>query len=297
MSDVKILAKSRNTLTGNIITTFELSRFPKFLLAQLGTHRRLSKSAESSRARSTKSVIQQVLDDPYVPAWTRNKPGMSGESDYLDYEIDRLNDRQLNLRDNVVNFVQSLAKQYNPHKQNLNRFLEPWMRVSVIVTGTEWNNFFELRTHHTCQDDFRNYAIDMENIYNATPSNDLTYGNWHLPYRDLSIQCNVAKVASVSYANHNKEKTMSQLCDLHDQLWADKHLVPFEHCATPVVSGELVGENPEKNNDFRVLDVFNFTDQSCRSPGFESSEYINTGNFAGFLSYRRIKEFDLSNFL
>ena len=300
MSDVKILAKSRNTLTGDTITTFELSRFPKLLLAELNTHRLLSllsKSAESSRARSTNSVIKQVIDDPYIPTWTRNQKGMSGEACYSAYEIEALNNRQLNLRDNVVEFVRGLSSAFDPHKQNINRYLEPWMRVSVIITATEWDNFFKLRTHHTCQDDFRSYAIEMERLYHTTPSKNLTFGDWHLPYEKFSVQANTAKVAGISYANHNKDKTESELLNLHDRLWTDRHLVPFEHCATPVVPGEKVGENPKNNNILRVVNVFNFSEKPYRSSYMEGSDYVDTGNFSGFLSYRRIKEFDLAHYI
>lgn len=76
--NVSICSKSQNCYTGSVITTFLLEGFPWRLLCELNTHRQITKNAESSRARPTHSVIEQVLADPYIPVWTKAQKGMQG---------------------------------------------------------------------------------------------------------------------------------------------------------------------------------------------------------------------------
>jgi len=80
---LKILLDSRAP-SGARLTTFEV-RIPKFLLAQLNTHRSLSKSAASSRAIPINRTLEAVENDPFVPTyWGKNKKGMSPDEELSD---------------------------------------------------------------------------------------------------------------------------------------------------------------------------------------------------------------------
>lgn len=53
-------------------------RFPRCILSEMNTHRVFSRNSASSRARSLKSTIKQVMEDPYIPLFTENAKGMQG---------------------------------------------------------------------------------------------------------------------------------------------------------------------------------------------------------------------------
>lgn len=65
MTTAKILADSING-TGSRLTTFEVE-VPKYMVAQLNTHRAISRNYESSRAKPFWRVLEQVCTDPYIP--------------------------------------------------------------------------------------------------------------------------------------------------------------------------------------------------------------------------------------
>ena len=59
---------------GRIVTM--VGRFPRCVLSEFNTHRVFSRNSASSRARSVKSVLAGVLEEPYVPVFTENRPGV-----------------------------------------------------------------------------------------------------------------------------------------------------------------------------------------------------------------------------
>lgn len=58
--------------------TTMIVRFPRCILSEMNTHRVFSRNSASSRARSLKTTIKQVMDDPYIPLFTENAKGMQG---------------------------------------------------------------------------------------------------------------------------------------------------------------------------------------------------------------------------
>jgi hypothetical protein len=280
------------------VTSFLLQGFPKVLVGEIAKHRLIAMSCQSSRAMTVGSTIQQIKNDPYLPIWTKNQKGMNGLrltgfrkkfADILSIFLSRI----------VILFVQVLSLTTKTHKQNLNRFLEPWMKVSLILTATEWENFFNLRCADDAQDDLREFAIMMRNKLTDHTPNDLKDGEWHKPYPWLSLEENVAKVASVSYSNHAKDRTITDSMRLFNQLKDSKHWVPFEHCLMAVDPGQIL-----KNSIFeagmrsyisgiQVFDIFQ-PELSCLAWQIEDYVIINTGSFKGFMPLRRFIENDIS---
>ena len=57
--------------------------FPRIILAEVNTHRMLSKNTSSSRAIPFKKMVEAVQNDPFIPiAWQKDHKGMQGE-EYL----------------------------------------------------------------------------------------------------------------------------------------------------------------------------------------------------------------------
>jgi len=138
----KIVADSVNP-QGDRITTFLLT-YPRFIHGELMTHRMFSRNSASSRAIPFKKMIEMVEEDPFIPiAWQKDHKGMQG-TEYLDFKVPSCEGEWLRARSQAVRF----AKELNTHgvtKQLCNRLLEPFMWHTVLVTATEWDNFFELR--------------------------------------------------------------------------------------------------------------------------------------------------------
>jgi thymidylate synthase ThyX len=68
------------------------------------------------------------------------------------------------------------------HKQIVNRLLEPFQHIHVVVTATEWANFFALRRHEDAQPEIKALADAIYAAMEASQPNILDEGEWHLPY-------------------------------------------------------------------------------------------------------------------
>lgn len=141
------------------LTTMKLT-FPRFILAEFNTHRMFSRNSASSRAIPFNKMVKMVEDNPFIPiAWQRDHKGMQG-TEYLSLNDKTfgyfVSDGKIVSREGNVQESWELAKTYaikaaiQLHKQSVtkqlcNRLLEPFMWHTVIVTATEWENFFKLR--------------------------------------------------------------------------------------------------------------------------------------------------------
>lgn len=139
----KVIADSKNEF-GNRITTMIVT-FPRFILAELNTHRMMSRNSASSRAIPFEKMIASVENDPFVPiAFQKDHKGMQG-TEYLEGAQLEL---ALQAYGRSVDSAIQKAKEFaatDATKQLVNRQLEPYMWHTVIVTATEWENFFALR--------------------------------------------------------------------------------------------------------------------------------------------------------
>ena len=269
---VKILADSLNVATGDRITTFEL-KMPKCLLAELNTHRMLSKNAGSSRAIPIKKVIERIKEDPYIPQFTKHQKGMQGE---IGDRIFQVSAKHLWMKQLDAAIQTALdMEQLGVHKQNANRVLEPWMYVPVIVTGTEWSNFFNLRCAEPTHPDLRAIAREMKRQYDENEFKHLYPGEWHIPFSDGLMDRNqfkfrdalkiaTARSARISYATHDGVFDYDRDFGLHDRLLEEEHKSPFECSARAVTSKS---EYPEYSY-------------------LNAGTLVNTRNYRGWLSYR-----------
>lgn len=233
---------------GKRITTLELY-YPRIIHSEFMTHRVFSRNAGSSRAIPVKRLLSSVVSDPYVPEfWGLNQKGMQAQ----EVEADPIICRQiwLEARDDAVRHAQRLADQ-NVHKQHVNRIIEPYTHIRVVVTATgdAWPGFFYLRDHPDAQPEIQKLArAILKSLESSTP----VERTFHLPYvtqeergnNALGIQDRImmsaARCARVSYRTHDGlVPRLEEDMELSGKLWGDPpHLSPFEH---PAVFGE-----PEK---------------------------------------------------
>ena len=205
-----------------------------------------SRNSASSRAIPTAKLIERVLRDPAVPLeWGKNKAGMSA-TDVLPGDLAQEAERVwLGARDAAVAHAQGLLA-LDVHKQELNRLLEPFLWHTVIVSATEWANFFELRCAPNAQPEIRVAAFLMLEAMNASAPQTLDYGQWHTPLlqpdehaldEETRRRVSAARCARVSYLTHQGLREIERDLELYERLRADRHLSPFEHVATPAPDG------------------------------------------------------------
>ena len=156
MITAKVVADSKNEF-GNRLTTMVVT-FPRIILAEMNTHRMMSRNSASSRAIPFEKMLKSVKENPFIPiAWQKDHSGMQG-TEYFTTEddkvaltggghhskVDKLQERWLSARDRAVQVAKDLSG-LGLTKQLCNRLLEPFMWHTVIVTASEWENFFYLR--------------------------------------------------------------------------------------------------------------------------------------------------------
>lgn len=263
MISAKIIADSI-TRQGHRLTSFIVT-FPRFILAEFNTHRALSRNSASSRARPYSLTVKEVQNKPFIPiAWMRTHKGMQG-SEYFDSteEKNQLQEVWLKARDEAVKAADTLNR-LGLTKQMTNRLLEPFMWHTVIVTGTEWDNFFALRANEATEIHFQQLSHMMLDVYNASTPRKLCAGQWHIPYgdqfdeekiRDLCVQQTqivspdqmkikiaTARCARISYAPFEDitalQSSYVKDLELHDRLASMGHWSPFEHCAKAMTDEE-----------------------------------------------------------
>lgn len=247
----KVLADSVTT-NKDRLTTLEVS-IPRVVLSEFNTHREFSRNSASSRAIPIAKIIDRVKTDPYIPRlFSLNTKGMAAK-DYIAEGDSKFHEAVvwwLASRDNAIaNATAGLEMGF--HKQVVNRLLEPWMWQTIIVSSTEWDNFFNLRA--TTDDDGNpmadiaifDSAIQMERALNNSVPSVLAWNEWHLPLtgfdgdsllnKEQLRKVSVARCARVSYLTHDGSRDVSADLSLYNRLLVSKHLSPFEHVAHPAL--------------------------------------------------------------
>lgn len=143
--------------SGSRLTTMKIT-FPRIMLAEMNTHRVFSRNSASSRAIPFKKMVRMVQENPFIPiAWQKDHKGMQGNEYITDPEhIQDCINSWLEARDYAVHKSSELNVDGGVTKQLCNRLLEPFMWHTIIVSSTEFSNFFQLRCPQ--------YTIDLENL-------------------------------------------------------------------------------------------------------------------------------------
>lgn len=251
MYSAKIIADSVSR-HGQRLTTMEVV-FPRMVLAEFNTHRVFSRNSASSRAIPVEKQLRKIKEQPFVPEyWGANQSGMQAEAELVAEARDAALDEWLAARDSAVAHVEKLLD-IGLHKQLANRILEPFMWHTVIVTATEWSNYFALRANEMAQPEIRKVSELMQAAYEASTPKHLSDDEWHLPLiqeeeydgvfekSDDARKISAARCARVSYLTHEGKRDLSADIILYDRLTSGGHMSPLEHVARPLTEDELSG--------------------------------------------------------
>jgi thymidylate synthase ThyX len=241
----KIIADSVGVYSPRL-TTFQL-RYPRFIHAELMTHRVFSRNASSSRAVPVKRIIEDILADTAMPIhWGKNQKGMQADEE-MSSPIDILEAYRPGFEDISGSNIWC----ENPESA--------W--CEAVVTATDYDNWFWLRQHKDAMPEIQMLANMMRDNMNASVPNILQPSEWHLPYiteRDFKvshaqfamyhsedridpwtlelIKCSAARCARVSYLTHDGDAPSVEAdLALYERLVAGErlHVSPVEHQATP----------------------------------------------------------------
>jgi len=268
---VRILKDSMSP-SGKRLTTWELT-YPRFVHAEFMTHRLFSRNAASSRAIPIDKVLERIEMDPALPVWWgKNQAGMQAREELSteDGTFTQNSSREeaefqwTNSRFEAIKSVRRLQA-IGLHKQISNRIVEPWMFITVIVSATEWDNWFWLRDHKEAQPEIAWVAKEMHKKYLENIPKVMAVGDWHLPLIGeedwwetskpencgsseeqvaMIKKISVGRCARVSYLTHEGKRDIREDVALHDKLIAGLktnepiHMSPFEHVATPMSTDE-----------------------------------------------------------
>lgn len=237
---------------GHRLVTMEVT-FPRLVLAEFNTHRMFSRNSASSRAIPVRTQLARVREEPFVPeSWGRNQAGMQAEREVDEATAAEAREVWLAARDRAVEQVERLLE-LKIHKQLANRLLEPFLWHTVIVTATDWSNFFALRDNPEAQPEIGWVAALMRQAYGSGTPATVRGGDWHLPllqpeefdgdfeHTEEARQVSAARCARVSYLTHDGRRDLDADLKLYRRLVESGHLSPLEHVATPEPSGTRIG--------------------------------------------------------
>lgn len=239
--------------------TFELT-YPRYIHSEFMTHRMFSRNASSSRAIPVAKVIQQVASNPVIPPKVyMNKAGMVGDVEADTTDTVAFYNLWLDAATNAVKTAKGM-EELGIHKQHINRILEPFQFIHVIVTATEWSNFFRLRLAPDAQPEMQELAnaiYDEMDKYKYESFGYIAVGGYGspceiisgdstvvtLPYvteEDISkvgaenyitlMKVSSARCARVSYNNHDGSKPdIEKDLKLFERLSEGGHMSPLEH--------------------------------------------------------------------
>lgn len=239
---------------GDRLTTMEVT-FPRIVLAEFNTHRMFSRNSASSRAIPVDKQLERITNDPFIPEyWGVNQAGMQAKKQLEGDERDDAIAVWLEARDSAVQSAKRLSSR-GIHKQLTNRLLEPFMWHTVIVTATEWGNFYALRANPDAQPEIRIIAEMMREVHLASTPRLIKDNEWHLPliqpdeydgvfeHTVEARQISAARCARTSYLTHHGERDHSKDLELYERLVSPGHMSPLEHPATPLKTGSQFSGN------------------------------------------------------
>lgn len=275
--------------------------YPRFIHSEFMTHRLFSRNAASSRAIPISKIQDQVLNDPAKPVhFGINQKGMQAETELTGTAREIAEMFWDNAGGHMANRVQDLVN-LNVHKQVVNRLLEPWQWMVVIVTATNWNNFFHLRCHKDAQPEIKVLAELAKKALEESVPFQLDAGEYHVPFVErvreeeglkyllppddegyqfyctpadaVKVSASVCAQTSFRALDYSLDKALA----IYDRLVESKpvHASPFEHQAVAL-------KIPE---DIAVFFPCNWPKGITH---MDSETNLWSGNFRGWIQNRQL---------
>lgn len=226
------------------LTTFEWE-YPRFIHAEIMTHRVLGRNAGSSRAIPTMSAIELATEQMVIPDFAANKPGMqpgeilSGDALFQAREI---------WQDAAYCCIRAskMLHELKVHKQWANRMLEWFSPIKIVATATEWDNFLWLRNDAEAQTEFEQLANQVEHLLNTETPDLVPLSGAHVPYVDRVIDGKHVRYF-VDGTEINREQAMlisASVCGQMSYRKADRSLEKALDMRSKFMEGRRVHASP-----------------------------------------------------
>jgi hypothetical protein len=213
--NAKIIADSINPQKDRL-TTFIVT-FPRIILAEFNTHRMFSRNSASSRAIPFDKMVKSVQENPFIPiAWQKDHKGMQGTEYFDKIGTETCKTDWLTARDYAIQQAKILNQSGGITKQLCNRLLEPFMWHTVIITSSDFNNFFDLRCPN--YDGFKSKKEFLKENPELVKVANLENKYW-LTLNKGQSEIHIMALAELMYDAYNESKPK--------QLQADEWHIPF----------------------------------------------------------------------
>ena len=158
--------------------------FPRFILAQINTHRTFSRNYQSSRAMPILKQMVQISEDPFMPVkYGTAKKGMVAGGELTGLKLSLAKGLIYGLSRVSLLAVLGMQK-LGLSKEIANRYLEPWMTTVGLITATKdcWEAFFDLRCESDAQPEIQDLSNKIRLCIEGSLPWILSVGEWHIPY-------------------------------------------------------------------------------------------------------------------
>lgn len=254
--EISVVEASQSAQTGVKIITF-VCKYWRAIHSEVMTHRVFSRNASSSRAIPTAKLLEQIRSEPAGPIhWGKNQPGMQAHEEHNAEVIHPRTGIPMSremaweaMANEAADWAQAWADA-GYHKQIVNRVIEPFSYITVVITATSWDNFYALRAHADAQPEIRDVAETMLKIIPDVPvrmiadADEFDHHAWHLPFVSIAerqahdvptlLAMSAARCARTSYLTHDKQNpSWEQDNGLYRRLVESEplHASPLEHQA------------------------------------------------------------------
>jgi len=215
--------------------------YERMVHAEVMTHR-WSRNYSSSRAIPYATMIEWVAQDPAQSLHIgSNRKGMQAGQ-----EIKNLLEFRQEVKDKFTEmriWCDRLVDRYDPHKEVINRYTEPWGWITGTATmgRAQYMNWLALRATPYANANIQRIAINSARLFAESEPIQLQVDDWHMPYIDHiphghnisevheDLTWSVARCAWVSYNNPTKDADFKKAQQRHDDCVRLAHATPCEH--------------------------------------------------------------------
>ncbi len=280
---------------GARITTLELE-YPRFIHAELMTHRMFSRNSASSRAIPIKTMLDAIIFNPATPVhWGKNQAGMQAKEELEQPHKIRAQALWNSAKSAAVMHSDQMHEM-GVHKQIANRITEPFQHMKVVVTSTEWNNWDWLRNHPDAQPEIKVLAEKtIEARANSLPQK-LNHGEWHVPYVK-TVRNNVGWLSY--YDEHEREISAHEAimisascCAQTSYRKSDTSLEKAETIYKRLIESEPCHASPVEHQaaviDFSYVVEGKSNTWPVGITHIDREGNLWSGNFRGWVQYRQL---------
>jgi hypothetical protein len=190
--EVEIILASASENSAPIYTV--RLRYPRIIHGEVMTHRVFNRNARSSRAVPVMTMLAELRSGTILGMftpwhWGKNQKGMQAVEECCE-KVGTRSYTGMSREEawgEACDQACEIAEGFHNagyHKQVVNRITEPFSYIDVLITATDWANFFHLRDHADAEPHLRDLA---RLVKLAFEDEDLEMqwlepGDWHLPY-------------------------------------------------------------------------------------------------------------------